>query len=403
MTDQIKWIFGILGIIISHGRCMPLKWDSICQQLFIYQKPDQSSLQTNNQSERPKLSLLFEMHRMSIIVLIGQQAIPTQSQTSTSEILNWMALIILPLYHTNLRISHESCAEIILYVNGLFRFREQMKNDLPNIQGKFGEKMNLLLALALAPASFIVPIGYVFGLHWFDPIGKKSLIGYWILGEKEGTTLYWNFLKVGVLLFNFWVWTAGIHGAILCIGGIQSLCTVSLKDCIQTFWNIETKTQNICFGKRAKIYRQVQLLSNLQTEVQAGSMMTVIIVLPTVVIALTVCLILHQPWTSKNAPVLILCGYMACLCMIALLFLIGGQAGVWSDSRKMFEMLDRLNVSRDELLGRWERKWQQRFWKSCRNLIKVKFGINNFVEEKTPLNCLNCAVSLTVQLLLLEK
>lgn len=228
----------------------------------------------------------------------------------------------------------------------------------------------------------------------------REIFAYWLLMKSE--TSQELLLKLGVFFLNYWIWSIGVLAAIFCIGYIQCLFTVSLRDCIHTFWNVETNSRHIPFAIRATIYRQIQLLANLQTDVQAGSMMTLFLLVVAFAFSINVVLILRFPWTTENTVLIILAIYLICLCVVGALFILGGHANVWIDSRKMFEKLDRLRITkfrRPNGGGDW--KLQELFWKSCRNLIKVKFGVNNFVEKDTPLNFMQCIVSLTVQFLLL--
>lgn len=77
---------------------------------------------------------------------------------------------------------------------------------------------------------------------------------------------------------------------------------------------------------------------------------------------------------------------------MVMVFGFGGQTGMWSDWRALFERRNHLNIDRYKKQAGWERKWQQRFWESCRNLVKLKFGVSNSVEEETPLNCVKAGL-----------
>lgn len=71
--------------------------------------------------------------------------------------------------------------------------------------------------------------------------------------------------------------------------------------------------------------------------------------------------------------------------IIMFLFVISGQAEVGKESNRMFENLNRLHV--EKKVRRIDPAKQERtFCISCRNLINVKFGINNYFQDETPLN-----------------
>lgn len=183
---------------------------------------------------------------------------------------------------------------------------------------------------------------------------------------------------------------------------IQCLCTVLLRECIQTFWNHEANPGLSSFFKRGLIYTQIQLIGSIQTEVQAGIMMTIFLVSISVTFSLNVVTVIRFPWTGENVIIIGFCGYMALLCMIGILFLVDVFAGVWTHSKIMFEKLARSNITTRNFIAKIQFRLQQKFWRSCRNLIKVRFGVNNFVEKDALLNCLQYTISLTVQILLLN-
>lgn len=338
------------------------------------------------------------LHRGAILTLISQEILAGQSIPFSSKILHWLVIVALITHNMHYQGSLENCSEIAQYLNGLLKYGDKMMPYWIDRRRHLTENMNLLFCLGCAPSVIIVPVGYVFGLHWFNPYEKTSLVGYWLLGKYDN--LWGMIIKLIIFFFNFWFWTVGSCAVAFCIGGVQALFTISLRDSIRTFWNLESNFDKLSFYKRSVLYREVQVLSALQTEIQSGYPMTILIgVVPVLISAF----LLVAIRSAENLTLVLFSLYMATLCVIAVLFVVGGQAGVWTESERMFKDLGRLLVQR-RVTGTHitkEVKWKERFWKSCRNLIRVKFGINNFVEEETPLNCLNCAISITVQLLLL--
>lgn len=79
----------------------------------------------------------------------------------------------------------------------------------------------------------------------------------------------------------------------------------------------------------------------------------------------------------------------------ALLIVFGGIVGVYVESERVRGM--ELHFLPYNTKGR---KLMKKFWKSCQ-LIKIKFGASHFVEQVTPLLCMDFAISLAVQMLLL--
>lgn len=395
---DIRRVLGILAVSIMKGRCMPLKWDRESRRFYLYQKQGIVDFDTKVEWEKVRISAVVRIHLGASLMFVGQVIFPSpqESKASTS-ILSWIGLVMTLGYHTYLRFCRKRCDMIASLLNGLLEFADTFPQHWHGKHRSITENVNILMALFLPPTALVVPTGLSFGLHWFNPY-KPTLIGYWALKVD------WSFrgfvTKIGILIFNYWFWTVGVLSAVACAGCVQMLSTILLRDCIHTFWNMEM-IGNIPFLKKAETYRQVQLLGCLQNEVQSGSLLTILMVGLIMIVPLNLVVIICEPWAPENLGILLLCGYLTFCSIICTIFILGGLAGLWSDSRVKFERLDRTNVSRHVRLRRKEWKFQQKFWKSCRNLIKVKFGVNNYVEEETPLNCLNCSLSLAVQLLLL--
>lgn len=400
--EGIKRIFSIHGLIFAKARCIPFKWNIETQRFYLYQHPEAEFRQQSIEFDRQHQSIQRNLHIITTLVLIGQQALPASHENWASKILNFLALAILPVYSIHLLVSQTKCEEIVCYINGLLEFLERMQPHLNVVRRKFTEKVNILLALGLAPSALIIPAGYVFGLHWLHPYDKKSLVGFWLLGNIE-TSFKGIMLKFLVLIFNYWIWTIGIVAGVCCVGSIGCLSTILLRDCIRAFRQLECNPGSVNFEERAKLYRSIQILGNLQTEVNSGILTAILIFNPIMALSMTIVVINHLPWTANNATVILLCAYIALNAFIAIIFLVGLQAGVWSESKSLLEKLAKLILIRQGVLQRLELKLQKQFWKSCRNLIKVKFGANNFIEDETTLNCLNCAISFTAQLLLLKR
>lgn len=394
---EIHWIFSLLCKCVSIVHSLPFRWDPAGGILYL-KGCDKS------QTSQLKRWMIFQLyiHRAAIIILMGQEILQPQSASFTSKILHWLATMCLLSYNIQLHSCIFKSDEVVLYINGLLQFEETLGQVWTDKPRRITEQMNFLFVIVCAIAVFVLPIGYVFGLHWFDPFEKTSLIGFWLL-HRDGSLLG-HLVKIAVFLFNYWIWTAGVSAAAFCFGAIQALFTISLRDCIRTFLRVESTSDKISFSTRSVLYRELQVLSTLQTHIQAGPLMAILIAAVSMAMSMTLVILIRFPWTSENLAVIVVSGYLLGACAVAIIFVIGGQAGVWSESARFFGNLDKLMVDRlvKRQFTRWELKWQQRFWRSCRNLIKVRFGSNNFVEEQTPLNCLSCAVSLTVQLLLLD-
>ncbi len=79
------------------------------------------------------------------------------------------------------------------------------------------------------------------------------------------------------------------------------------------------------------------------------------------------------------------------------LFVLGGMMRTYSMSKEVLANLKRLSFE-----SRRERVWCRKFLKSC-DKLKIAFGDCNFLDELTPLRCLDVSVNLSVLILLLTR
>lgn len=392
-------LFDLLGVVIMQGRSLPLKWDRVKFRFYLHHKSIIKESDDLTRRNKLYLSILLGIHRTVLLILTCQIFFDSKGTLSpASKFLYWMAWIIWTVYYSYLNFAQRRCGDILTLLNELIQFAESMALYWQDKQRTMTETINILCVIFSPILMVVMAAGYVLGLHWGNP-RQPTLVGYWVFGESE--SLQGFLLKIAVLTFNLWILLSMMLGGVVCMMCVQMLGPVLIRDCIYSFWNLEKNQGAESFQKRSEIYRQIQLLSELLNDIQAGNLMTILITVATIVFPLSFVLIVRIPWIPDNVPEIIAGTYMMFLCLTGILFVIGGHAGIWSDSQAMFENLDCLNGDRFMVLSRFERRWQQRFWKSCRNLVKIKFGVHNYVEEQTPMNCLNCSASLAVQLLLL--
>lgn len=80
------------------------------------------------------------------------------------------------------------------------------------------------------------------------------------------------------------------------------------------------------------------------------------------------------------------------------MILFGGMVSMCAKSKTLLRQAKGVT---GELSSKKEKMLNKKLWRSC-DKIKVKFGDNNFLEELTPLRCLNASAEMTVQCMLLS-
>lgn len=318
-------------------------------------------------------------------------------------------------------ICYHNASFICAYVNGLLQFEQ--KNSLQLNKVKRQNKKNVLEVLNLAftygyiGTISILPVAFVYGLHWFNPC-SPSLAGYKVLKEcgnrgempilKETGELL---LKIVVFLVNHWFWAFGSSICLFLLSGILILCSFSFREYIQFF-------QYICMARQtnrmfyelhtAMIYRSIQYLAGLMNEIQQYILLIVIVGLIFGQSSSTALMIILSTGTGNSFNVLIFLVIMM-ECIAATMVVFGGMSITFLESQKCFQELQqdlveryKMKYNRERKLSALEFKWRKRFYKSC-GLITFRFGSLNFVDQRTPLNCVDFANGMTVQLLLLGR
>lgn len=243
-----------------------------------------------------------------------------------------------------------------------------------------------------------LPIAFIYGLHWKHPC-LSSLAGYGLITEcantgNTGMNKNCGFItvKIMVLLFNHYIWQFGYSCTIFIISGLQIMCAMTLQSYLRMFWTVY-KSNCYSVYKTGLMYRHLQVLARIMNIVQQGVHMTVLIVAAVIIQAVSSTILVRIPVTLRNVPNILVFSIILVDATLACVVCLGGLAAVHSESEKVYQKMKAKEVNGHSI-------WQHRFLKSCQ-LIKIRFGSFNYVDRETPLNCINMANALTVQLLLL--
>ncbi|CAL8146960.1 unnamed protein product [Orchesella dallaii] len=272
------------------------------------------------------------------------------------------------------------------------------------------ENLNLVFSKVIACSIITVPIVFVYGLHWRNPC-QGTITGFWLLPEcsstghtnEEQMTLFQllinSLLKVMVFIVNHWNWAFAVNVSAHLLVTTQILCTMSLRKYLNAFMNIISNTTNSKrrVSEASVTYRNIQVLA-LLTNILVNTAVTGLVFCTILMVALGLAGFVRLEWVTCNFLSLAFCFMMVLDGMFALIVLLGGMVGVYLESKWVFQALRRnLSVCTTE---KYKRKFLSRFYKSCR-FIRIKLGSINFVDTLTPLNCVNFAVNLAVQVLLI--
>ncbi|CAL8146090.1 unnamed protein product [Orchesella dallaii] len=376
--------------------------------------PDTHQASFDEQSIK-KTNFLYYLHTSALILMLIQLMLDTETSNFT-KLPTFFSVICLIMQNLYLHIGRIHNHDIVLYINGLFQLMErqeriEIKSHRRVIEPKMNilEILNRLFAYALKITVTLTPLVFVYGLHWSDS-NKSSLVGSVMLKygkinmETEDTlkTSVKMILKVFLFLFNHYLWAAGLYALAVFMNWFHNLGTFILRCSLKKYLhNCLHNGKVYPTAQETLVYREIQVLSILNNIINQ----TVIFVLTTgVIFLLALCLTatIRLEWHMEHMLAVAFFGIISIDCFLFLLVCVGGMVGPYVESRKALETLKRQHPSSGFARrgSRYSFRWLQRYVKSC-FLIKVKMGKDNFLEELTPLNCVNLAISVTVNILLL--
>jgi len=274
-------------------------------------------------------------------------------------------------------------------------------------------KLIYLLAHSLTWACVISATGFNYGIALLYPCTAASF-GYWIFEEckqnpSKNQSLFIIYTKrVFVTVINHWIWQFGLNTALF---AIVAMILGVLNLCIHLQKLGKLGRTSSCPGqsrespmRTVRRYRQLQILARLHNNIQQKIITTAVIISAPLLLAFSTHTVVKSPWNVENAGIIIVFGFIGVNCIVIITTVFGGFADVCSKSKTYLRQLKRNSMKMSWVggnWGKWTTKWYGRFWKSC-SFIRIRFGAANFVEPNTPLRCLDCAVNLTVNLLLLK-
>lgn len=135
-------------------------------------------------------------------------------------------------------------------------------------------------------------------------------------------------------------------------------------------------------------------------EVQMKLFMNVVIICGIVLISLSTTLIVRifqkpEHYSGYQMFIMLLV-LITLVCVLVLIFLLGGMAELHSESEKFLWSIKHLS----KLTKRSNKRLLKRFRKSCWK-ITAKFASISYIESLTPLHCIGFSIELTMELLLM--
>ncbi len=205
--------------------------------------------------------------------------------------------------------------------------------------------------------------------------------------------------KALILAGNVWVSIFVVHGGVFIIINVSIIGAMLTRESLHAFWEGSTRSNNIY--KNVVVYRQFQILNTLSNLIQRNCL-GLLIVVGIIVMASCIGLLVGFFNGAENDTNIFLVAALVILTVdgiLCYLVYLGGLVLVYTDCKRRLEFAKRLEWGCG---SNADRRWVKRFWKSC-DVLKTRFGEDNYLEELTPLNCIDMVFNLAVQFLLLSR
>lgn len=351
---------------------------------------------------------------LTILIIIQGPIFFNQSSNLDDKLLYGICVVHIGIPHIHLQVCRIQGPKMCQYVNSILKFLKLHDgNRKSNYRSKLTirDYLDLLFAYAVTPFTYASMITNLFVLHWNNPC-KPSLAGHWIFLECSKQMYNTNLvtwlcqlaIRVSIFSVNLWIRMFALNVTTFVLSGFQALCVIlSLRELVKLFREkcILCKMSCIRSNKLAVMYRSIQVLVVLVNEIQQWGFVGAIVLGGVLFQAFCACTVTQLPWTSENIIPLGILSVITFNSMFTIIIVVGGMGTVYVESRTALIKLKESVAGKNQIKGRYDVKWTRMFHKSC-NLIKIRFGSINFVDQLTPLNCIDFANGLTVQLLLLN-
>lgn len=163
-----------------------------------------------------------------------------------------------------------------------------------------------------------------------------------------------------------------------------------------------TRQRKLDWMKTSVRYRTLQVLGVLMNEIQRTTIVTSLVISSILLVSFGLTMLALVPITDENLPILGISFMMTPSGVAVLLIVLGLLADVFEQSRLNSRQFQAVMAKRFGMESRKDAAWKRGFFLSCAP-VKVKFASINFIESKTPVNCIDFSNMLTVNLVLLNK
>lgn len=197
-------LFSYFCSLLSRVGIIPIKFQSAAKKTELNAKP---GLRTNWNTR---------LHAIFVAIMIIQGFLQ-DTNLSLEGVHLWLGVLIHIFSRVFMQEQEKKGHEIAHFCNSLFQFDEANRaSQLQQNRAPFRLKLIMMMVYCIVISTLGIPLGFVYGLHWFNPC-KVSLVGYWLIPECQLFNLSFiksNLsIKLVIMLVNHWMASLSINSA----------------------------------------------------------------------------------------------------------------------------------------------------------------------------------------------
>ncbi|CAL8068036.1 unnamed protein product [Orchesella dallaii] len=412
LLQNIDPLFDLILKQCSKKKTITVTWDSELKRM--------SALDDETLNKRRRKSFCFNIAAVLIMVQIvvhGYVVPATKSEDDIFiKILTAYVLISLPAHMGFEKVSNHRTSELSPFLTGLYAVKpdgESFNQQVP-LNANPLLKMFMVFAWGLFLFFRAVPPMMIFGFHWKNPC-RPIILAWWTLPEcySDGVNqpdrniavnVGMQLLKIPVLYVSYLIYN---HGYMCCNFGMVAMNILTILKLHQHLKilakSIERNEIGTCFT-HGLAYRKMQLLTNLYNLIMQTAFLT-IVTAALFCLSLSITVLVQIELSSRNVLAFVFFSWLGLESILFFTVGIGGpMVSMHVDSKQLLTNFKRQHGNVQKSVGTAEQRlskiWINKFYRSC-SPIKIKLGESNFLEELTPLRCVDCSFDMTIQFLLL--
>lgn len=182
---------------------------------------------------------------LGVALTLSIQCVLLKGHNSSIESpIQWLTLICLFVTQANFYQLSLKSGVVEKFFNGLFQLDSVLPEEIKCDQNSLRTKIDIAFVICQLITAILLPVGFVYGLHWKNPC-KPTLAGCFLITTcLSGTSINHRLhdtidliTNYAVYILNHWMWSISLHGGVFGVAGFQTLGVRGIYQFIQRYKN----------------------------------------------------------------------------------------------------------------------------------------------------------------------